>query len=68
MSLREWKWLFYGILWRFLCSSDYTASNELETIYKEEVVALFKAIFCHFHGGTEKRHEPIRIAGLQDEI
>jgi hypothetical protein len=36
-------------------------NNELERMWKEEVVALFQ----HFLGGTDENHEKLRITGLQ---
>jgi hypothetical protein len=34
-----------------------TVSNELERMWKEAVLAEFKAIFRYLPGGTEENHE-----------
>jgi hypothetical protein len=44
-------------------------NNTWERMWKEEVVAYFKVLVRRFPGGTEETHEnPLRTAGLRDEI
>jgi hypothetical protein len=45
-------------------------NDELESIWKDAVVACFKVLSQHLPGWTEKNHEkpPVRIAGLRAEI
>jgi hypothetical protein len=43
-------------------------NNELERVWNEAVMALFKVLSRHLSGGTEENHEKLRIVGHGAEI
>jgi hypothetical protein len=44
-------------------------NDELKRTWKEAVVAEFKVLSRHLHGGDEENHEIlVRITGLREEI
>jgi hypothetical protein len=43
--------------------------SELERIWKEAVVAYFRALSQHLPGGNMENHDkPVRICGLQAQV
>jgi hypothetical protein len=43
-------------------------NDELEMIWKEAIVAIFKVLSRHSPVSTEEKHENLRIAGLRAKV